>query len=139
VESLESSAVSMFFDIDGMRLRTDVHDDGKVVSVIRDFTTHTKHILTTDVSDVRYDTEVGARSTRRCIKEPLDLSQTDFSAPTRHTKSPHEVLLWHATGAESYVGRDYARGVECTQWYAEAEEAELVEGHVIKITSKRNH
>merc|ERR1740138_1915514 len=65
----------------------------------------------------------------------------DLSSATRHTKSPHDTL-WFMLDEDSrvqYVGEDYARGIKCTQWYAQGTETEEIGGHTITTTAKRNH
>merc|ERR1719201_2558067 len=65
----------------------------------------------------------------------------DLSSATRHTKSPHDTL-WFMVDEDSrmqYVGEDCARGIKCTQWYAQGTETEEIGGHTITTTAKRNH
>jgi len=123
------------------RLRTDVHDNGKVVSVVRDFDAGAKYILTADIANVRFDRDVEAKRARTCVKEPSAATMADLSSATRHTKSPHDTL-WFMVDEDSrmqYVGEDYARGIKCTQWYAQGTETEEIGGHTITTTAKRNH
>jgi len=153
VKQEETMTVSQYFDFAGKRVRTDVRDDDKIVTVIRDFANQHKYILTNDLSDVSFFRDMNSKDTIKCVKEPLTASSSDylgesnegeitktlFAADTRHMKSPHEVFMFDSKGDEKYVGEDYARGIKCTQWYAMSRETETIDGHVIRTTSKRNH
>jgi len=61
------------------------------------------------------------------------------ASATRHMKSPHQVFMFSPEYKEQYIGVDYARGVKCDQWYAEGKETEVLDGHTITTTAKRNH
>lgn len=124
-----------------VRLRAMVHDNGKVVEVIRDFANQHKYILTNDLRDVdeSYGADMNSKDTIKCVKEPLTAKNAAIAADTRHMKSPHEVFMFDSKGDEQYVGEDFARGIKCTQWYATSLETETIDGHVIRTTSKRNH
>ena len=54
-------------------------------------------------------------------------------------KSLHDVFMFSSDGSEQYVGMDYARGIHCTQWFAQSTETETVDGKKFTTTSKRNH
>merc|ERR1712072_578606 len=140
VKSKETQSVKQYFDFVNQRVRTDVHDDGEMVSVIHDFNSKTKIILKNDLSEPSYDHEMNSKYQSSCTQEPLDLSSTDdFASKTLHLKDPHQVFMFDSKGDEQYVGLDYARGIKCTQWYADAEEDQVVDGHKLTIKSKRNH
>jgi hypothetical protein len=159
VQDAQTRTVHQFLDFGARKVRTDVHDNGKVVSVVRDFAAGAKYILTADISNAGaggFFREMNARDGRACVREPLtaatagygdylgagtaaELRKTMFAAKTRHMKSPHEVFMFDSDGDEQYVGEDYARGIECTQWYAQGTETEEIGGHTITTTAKRNH
>jgi hypothetical protein len=92
VEQLETLTVSQYIDAGNRRVRSDVHDDGKVVSVIRDFSTDigsggrrdgVKYILTADVAAEApgigrgLSKEINSRMQKDCVKEPFGNSGTD--------------------------------------------------------------
>merc|ERR1719201_116995 len=141
VQDAQTRTVHQFLDFGARKVRTDVHDNGKVVSVVRDFDAGAKYILTADIANVRFDRDVEAKRARTCVKEPSAATMADLSSATRHTKSPHDTL-WFMVDEDSrmqYVGEDYARGIKCTQWYAQGTETEEIGGHTITTTAKRNH
>jgi hypothetical protein len=145
VNTRESFNVHQYYDFENKRVRTDVHDNGMMASTISDFGTKMRYMLINDLSSKDFFHEMNAQKDTKCIKESMaikigfEIHVDAFRSKTLHMKSPHESFMFSSTGAERYIGQDYARGVGCTQWFANATETEVVDGHTITIASQRNH
>jgi hypothetical protein len=141
VKSKETKTVREYFDFDQKRIRTDIHDDAKMMIVIQNWASKTRYAMINDLSQASFFHEMNLAENSLCVKEDLDTSpsRNAFAAKTRHMKSPHEVFMFDSDGDEQYVGEDYARGIKCTQWYAQGTETEEIGGHTITTTAKRNH
>jgi len=138
VNQKETINVREYFDFNTNRVRTDKRVGNQMVTEIRDFNTMVKFTLTDD--DLSDDPNLSFNSKNyKCESEPLTMEKNEFAGKTRHMKSPAEVFFFSPTGAERLVDLDYSRGIHTTQWFANSEETETIDGHVITTKAQRNH
>jgi len=153
VNTLETINVRQYFDFDEQRVRVDVYDSAGVTSVIHDMQNKLKFtLIDPDVTD---DPELDTPFDDKCTKEgedlwssklsrhsfqDADMLQSSYGQLSMHLKDPRQPFMFTTGGLAPpvYVGKDYARGIHCTQWYANATENMIIDDHLITLTTQRN-